>query len=395
MERRYISRDIEKSIISAAKQFPVIALTGPRQSGKSTLLTHLYPDLAYITFDDPVVRRSAQEDPGLFTDRCPEHCIIDEVQYAPDILPYIKMRVDEDRSRTGRFFLTGSQVFPLVQGLTESLAGRVAVFELLGFTLSEYPMGGVDVSTLFRRCFIGTYPDPLVHGVERSTYYASYVLTYVERDVRHVENIQEVVSFQRFLELLAARVGNLLNFSEIAKETGVSQPTIRRWTSILETSRLVYLLRPFHLNTPKRTIKAPKLYFTDTGLLSYLLKYPDWRSLSAGPQAGALFENFVVSELLKEKFNTGYPYELYFYRDSNHNEIDLVIDNGTTTDLCEIKLAKTIGKKHYDALPRIATNFPEPKMYLISMYPERIALDRRVENIPVWRIPELVRDRYR
>lgn len=389
MNRPYITRDMEASIKSAAEQFPVIVLTGPRQSGKSTLLTRLYPEYPCITLDDPVVRRSAQEDPGLFLDRCPERCVIDEVQYAPDILPYIKMRVDKDRSSTGRFFLTGSQVFPLMQGLSESLAGRAAVFELLGLSMSEYALGGDDISALFRRCFAGMYPDPLVHEVDRSTYYASYVRTYVERDVRQVENIQDVVSFQRFLELLAARVGNLLNFSELAKEVGVSQPTIRRWISILETSRLVYLLRPFHANIPKRTIKAPKLYFIDTGLLSYLLKYPDWQSLSAGPQAGAVFENFVLTELLKEKFNYGYSCEIYFYRDSNRNEIDIVIDRGVTTDLCEVKLAKTIGKKHYEVLTRLAPHFTEPSLRLISMYPERIALDRDVENVPLKMLGDL------
>jgi len=368
-----------------------VVVTGPRQTGKSTLLTTLFPDYAYLTLDDPVVRRTAVEDPGLFVDRCPDRCIVDEVQYAPDILPYIKIRVDRDRSKTGVFFLTGSEIFPLMQGLSESLAGRAAIFELLGLSGSEYTVAPSDVTGVFQRCFTGEYPDPLVHSADRSLYYGGYINTYVERDVRRVESVRDLVVFQQFLELVAARVGGLLNLSELAKEAGVSQPTARRWLSILETSRIVYLLRPFHRNITKRTTKSPKVYFTDTGLLSFLLKYPDWRSLSGGPQAGSIFENYVVIEFLKEKLNHGYLYELFFYRDSNRNEIDLVIDRGRSTQLCEIKLAKTLRPRHYATMARLAGEFVDPRRYLISAYPERTALDRTVENVPFSAVAELAR----
>jgi uncharacterized protein len=391
MPRRYVPRDIEPRILTAAEQFPVVVVTGPRQSGKSTLLTELFPDYGYVNLDDPVARRTAVQDPGLFVDRCPDHCIVDEVQYAPEILPYIKMRVDGDRSKTGVFFLTGSEVFPLMQGLSESLAGRAAIFELLGLSSREYPVGSTDVSDLFQRCFTGAYPEPLVHRVDRSIYYGGYLQTYVERDVRRVESVRDLIVFQQFLELVAARVGGLLNLSELARDAGVSQPTARRWLSILETSRIVYLLRPFHRNITKRTTKAPKVYFTDTGLLSYLLKYPDWRSLSSGPQAGAIFENHIVIEFLKEKLNHGYLYELFFYRDSNQNEIDLVIDRGRSTQLCEIKLAKTVRPRHYSTLSRLAPEFPEPRSYLVSLYPERIPLDRTVQNAPFSAVADLAR----
>lgn len=391
MPRPYVHRDVEPRILTAAEQFPVVVVTGPRQTGKSTLLRELFPDSTYVTLDDPVVRRTAVEDPGLFVDRCPDRCIVDEVQYAPDILPYIKMRVDRDRAKTGLFFLTGSEVFPLMQGLSESLAGRAAIFELLGLSASEYPVGTNDVSGLFQRCFTGAYPEPLVHEVDRGIYYGAYMQTYVERDVRRVESVRDVVVFQRFLELVAARVGSLLNLSELAKDAGVSHTTARRWMSILETSRIVYLLRPFHRNITKRTTKAPKVYFADTGLLSYLLRYPDWRSLSSGPQAGAIFENYVVVELLKEKLNHGHLYELFFYRDSNQNEVDLVIDRGRSTQLCEIKLAKTVRPRHYATLLRLAPQFPNPSRYLISLYPDRTPLDRRVENVPFGEIAHLTR----
>ena len=387
----YVPRDLEPRIKKAADQFPVVVVTGPRQSGKSTLLTHLFPNARYITLDDPVLRRSATEDPGLFLDRCPDGCIIDEVQYAPGILPYIKMRADRDRSKTGVFLLIASEVFPLMEGLSESLAGRAAIFELLGISAGEYEVKGTDVASLFRRMFTGGYPDPLVHDVDRGIFYAGYVQTYLERDVRHVENVQDLVTFQQFLELLAARVGGLLRLSELARDAGVSQPTARRWVSILETTRIVYLLRPFYRNITKRTIKAPKVYFTDTGLLSYLLKYPDPNSLSSGPQAGAIFENHVVIELLKEKLNHGHPYELFFYRDSNRNEIDLVIDRGRNVQLCEVKLAKTIGRKHYESLTRLADEFPTPSLYLISMYPEPTDLTPTVENVPFGEIARLAR----
>lgn len=391
MPRPYVPRDIEPRITAAAEQFPVVVVTGPRQTGKSTLLTELFPDHGYVTLDDPVVRRTAVEDPGLFVDRCPDQCVVDEVQYAPEILPYIKMRVDNDRSRTGVFFLTGSEVFPLMKGLSESLAGRGAIFELLGLSSGEYPVGSTDVSGLFQRCFTGEYPEPLVHKADRNTYYGGYIQTYVERDVRRVESIRDLVVFQQFLELVAARVGGLLNLSELAKDAGVSQPTARRWMAVLETSRIVYLLRPFHRNITKRTIKAPKVYFTDTGLLSYLLKYPDWRSLSSGPQAGAMLENYVVIELLKAKLNHGYLYELSFYRDSNKNEVDLVIDCGRSTHLCEIKLAKTVRPRHYSTLSRLASQFPEPHQYLISLYPEHTPLDRAVHNVPFSAVADLAR----
>ena len=279
-----------------------------------------------------------------------------------------------------------------MKGLTESLAGRVAVFELQGLSLEEYPANRRDVAGLFSRIFIGSYPDPLVHKVNRELFYSSYVQTYLERDIRQIVNVQDLSVFQNLLELLAARTGNLLNKSELGKALGVSQPTVARWISLLEASRIIYLLRPYSRNITRRIVKSPKVYFFDTGLLSYLLKYPDAQTLSAGPMNGPILENLVVSELLKKKMNRNLAVELYFYRDSNRNEIDLILDHGYRQDLCEIKLSKTLQKKHYEQLENLCGLFSDPALYLVSAFEERVMLTRNVRNVPVWEAGSLLQD---
>ncbi len=392
MERIYVPRQIEPLIVEAASQFPSVVLTGPRQTGKSTLLKHCFTSHRYVSLDDPVTRRACTEDPALFLENYPPPCIIDEVQYAPQLLPYIKIQIDENRTRNGQYLLTGSQIFPLMKGLTESLAGRTAVLELQGFSMEEYSEHEQSVSDLFTRIFLGGYPDPLVHKVNRDLFYSSYVQTYLERDVRHVENVQDLSLFGNLLELLAARAGSLLNKSELAKELGVSQTTVKRWVSLLENSRIIYLMRPYSRNISKRIVKSPKIYFFDTGLLSYLLKYPDSRTLSAGPMNGPMLENFVITELLKKKRNRNLPVELYFYRDSNRTEIDLVVDHGYRQDICEVKLSKTVQSKHYKQLRDLQSLFSDPSLYLISAYDKRIKLTGEVRNIPVWETAALLGD---
>ena len=392
MERIYVSRQIEPLILKAAAQFPSVVLTGPRQTGKSTLLKHCFTSHRYVSLDDPVIRRTCTEDPALFLENYPSPCIIDEVQYAPELLPYIKIQIDENRTRNGQYLLTGSQIFPLMKGLTESLAGRTAVLELQGFSMEEYSEHEQSASDLFTRIFLGSYPDPLVHKVNRDLFYSSYVQTYLERDIRHVENVQDLSLFQNLLELLAARAGSLLNKSELAKEVGVSQTTVKRWISLLENSRIIYLMRPYSRNISKRIVKSPKIYFFDTGLLSYLLKYPDSKTLSLGPMNGAMLENFVIAELLKKKRNKNLPVEFYFYRDSNRREIDLVVDHGYRQDICEVKLSKTVQSRHYKQLLDLQSLFSDPSLYLISAYDKRIKLTGEVRNIPVWETAALLED---
>src|SRR5207302_2324162 len=259
----YIPRLLEKGVRRAARQFPIVVVTGPRQSGKSTLLKHLFPSYRYVTLDDPVQRLAAKKDPSLFLDNLGKKAIVDEIQYAPDLLPYMKMAVDRDRRRGGQYLLTGSQVFPVMAGLSETLAGRVAIFELLGFSWAELRRSPDSPAACFQQLWRGFYPDPAIHGVSPSAFYSSYLATYLERDIRQIRAVHDLTVFQAFLELLAARSGSLLKLTEVAKECRITHTAGRQWLSLLESTRIVFLLRPYFRNITKRVVKTPKLYFTD------------------------------------------------------------------------------------------------------------------------------------
>jgi uncharacterized protein len=369
MKITYIPRLLEPRILRSADQFPVLVLTGPRQSGKSTMLRNLFGRHPYCTLDDPMQRAQAINDPRGFLENLGSRAIIDEIQYAPTLLPYLKMVVDRDRAHNGRFLLTGSQIFPLMAGIGESLAGRAVLHELLGFSSAELDLGKAQTSplALYQALFRGFYPEPALRRVDRVEFYRSYLQTYLERDIRQIRSVHDLHTFQVFLELLGARAGAVLKLQEVAKECGISHPTARQWLSLLETTRIVYLLRPFFRNVSKRAIRSPKLYFTDTGLLSFLLKYPDAKTLMVGPSAGAFFENFLVMEVLKHKLNHGSLFEPYFFRDSNGNEIDLLLDFGRFTKLIEIKRSQTLRSEHFSSLTRAAKTFPGSKLHLVSL----------------------------
>lgn len=384
MVKKYLPRAIEPEIKKASRQFPVLVLTGPRQTGKSTLLQKVFPRHRYITLDDPFELRVLKKDPALFFENNPGILILDEIQHAAKILPYIKILVDRDRSKNGRILLTGSQVFSLMQGVTESLAGRAAIFELLGFSWDELKPKEISASSCFHQIWTGFYPEPAVHGVSTRHFYPSYLKTYLERDIRQIKSVHDLSLFQDFLELLAARAASLLNLHEIAKECGISHSTARNWLSLLENTRIVYLLRPYHRNISKRVIKSPKIYFTDTGLLANLLKYPDSRVLQSGPMAGAFFENMVVTDLLKKKFNTNSLSELYFFRDSNGNEVDVLIDKGDRKILLEVKAAKTITASHEKSLDLARKNFGDSKAYFVSLTGQTTHLAKNTQAIS-WR----------
>lgn len=377
---KYIERAIEQRIKKAAKQFPAIAITGPRQTGKSTLLKTLFPKCAYVTLDDPEVRLSAKQDPGLFVENLNLPVILDEIQYAPELLSYIKIVIDRDRSKNGLFLLTGSQMFPLMAGISESLAGRIALFELLGFSWEELSSVPKTAKDCYAKMFKGFYPVPASQRVDAQTYYASYITTYLERDIRQIQNAIDITTFQSFLQLLAARAGQLLNIAEVAKECGIAPQTARRWLSLLETTRVVYMLRPYFRNMTKRIVKTPKLYFTDTGLLAYLLKYPSPETIMAGPQSGAFFENMVIMEALKHKFNHGLRCELYFYQDSNRNETDLLLDFGQKFVLVEVKSTKNITAKLADFVKHVP--FKDRPAYVVSFSEHELALAPGVTAIP-------------
>jgi uncharacterized protein len=389
MKSRYVTREIELELAAAALQFPAIVVTGARQTGKSTLLQHTFPDATYVTLDDPLVRRAAREDPRTFLARAPQ-LIIDEIQQLPELLPYIKIAVDEDRRANGRFLLTGSQAFSLMAGLGESLAGRIAVYRLHPFSSSELdrPMG--TPSACFRCIFDGFYPEIAAHGVDRNRFFASYVQTYLERDIRLLTAVQDLHLFQTVVELLAARVGALLNLNEIAKEAGVSFATVRRWLSLLECTGLVFLLRPYSRNVSRRVVKTPKLYFADTGLAAWLLRYPDAQALLHGPQSGAFFENLVVLECFKHRDNFARNAELFFYRDSNRNEIDLLIDAGPASTLVEIKQTATPRAEHFGTLARLLPLFPGSRGYVASLSQQIEPFSSALSGIPWHSLPSRI-----
>lgn len=387
----YIPRKISSQVLKVAESFPAIVLTGPRQSGKSTLLKNLFKNYKYLTFDDPVTRERAKSDPGLFVETLDFNVIIDEMQYVPEILPYLKIVIDENREKGNLFILTGSQSFSLMEGVTESLAGRVAVLELLPFALEEFNSDNViKINKLYELIFKGFYPDPAVHNYPIKEYYSSYANTYLERDVRQIINVQNISLFQRFIELLAVRVGSILNVSDLARDCGISTANVKNWLSVLENSRIIYLLKPFYRNIGKRLIKAPKVYFADTGLLSYLLRYQTAETLQMGPMAGNIFENFIIIEFLKYKLNSNLNIGLYFYRDSNKNEIDLLVDEGNVFKAVEIKMCSTINTKDVKFLNTFELGSENIEKYLISNYQEDVKISKHVRNVYWKRFAEIL-----
>jgi len=362
----YVSRDIEPVLREMIGQFPAVAVTGPRQSGKSTLLQHVLPDYAYLTLDDPLLRRQALDDPELFLDSAGDGAVIDEIQYAVSLLPYIKMRIDERRDETGRFVLTGSQQFALMKDLGESLAGRIGLLELLPFSVGEIvrglgrEAGGFDTSAAFEHaCLRGSFPEPALRPeLAANRWYAAYVQTYLERDVRSIYDIGSLREFDRFLQLLAARCAQMLNLSALASDVGVAVNTIKRWVSVLEACRIIHLLPPFHTNLGKRITKAPKVYFLDCGLVGYLTGLSDTEHLLRGPLAGPLFENFCIQEAVKACLTAGVQPRFSYLRTRSGLEVDLLAEgpNGRLAPF-EFKLSKTPRTTMADGLRRFADEF--------------------------------------
>lgn len=334
-------RQLSQPLNRLAGAFPVVAVTGPRQSGKTTLTRAVFSEKPYVSLEDPTERAFAEEDPRGFLARFTDGAIFDEAQRWPDLFSYLQGLVDTDR-RPGRFVLTGSQQFGLLSGVTQSLAGRVGLTRLLPLALAELPQDEVarlDPDALMLR---GLYPAMHAQSIAPADWYASYVATYVERDVRQLLNVQDLSSFQRFLRLCAGRSGQLLNLSTLAGEAGISHSTARAWMSVLEASDLVYLLPPYHRNFGKRLVKTPKLYFVDVGLACWLLGIRSADVLALHPLRGALFETLVVGEFLKARFNRGQAADLYFWRDNNGLEADLVFEVAGHLQTVEIKSGRTV-----------------------------------------------------
>jgi len=357
----YIKRAISTLLREVSETFPVVLLTGPRQVGKTTVFEHLKEEgRSYVTLDDLDERHMAKTDPALFLQRHKPPLIIDEIQYAPELFSAIKMIVDREK-KNGLFWLTGSQKFELMKGVSESLAGRVAICELLGFSQAELSqqhfkhsyflpnhdyiqkqliskVHGKELKEVYKDIWIGSFPKIVAnHKVSRDIFYYSYIQTYIERDVRSLTRLGDLTTFQKFLKVVAARTGQLVNYADMARDVDVDQKTIKAWISILETSGLIFLLQPFYTNLTNRVIKTPKLYFLDTGLCCYLTGWSTPESLEAGLMSGAILETYVISEILKSYYYVGKHPNLFFYRDKDQKEVNLIIEDDQCLYLIGIK----------------------------------------------------------
>ncbi|MGN1153942.1 MAG: ATP-binding protein [Candidatus Gastranaerophilaceae bacterium] len=353
----YINRTLEKHIKQLSNQFKVILVTGARQVGKSTLLKHCVPERNYVTLDDYRVREMALNDPELFLQRYKAPLIIDEIQYAPSILSYIKIAVDNS-DKKGQYWLTGSQQFHMMKNVTESLAGRVAIVDLKGLSLKE--LDGLeqvpfiptadniesmrksskyhDLTDIYEKIWRGSYPEVNTNtDTDWETFYKSYLRTYIERDIKDLNAVKNEMDFIKFLKVLAARTGQMLDYTDISKEVGVSSPTIKSWVSILVSSNIVYLLQPYFSNINKRIVKTPKIYFMDTGLCSYLTNWDNSQVLENGAISGAIFETYVVSEIIKSYVHNIKEPNIYYYRDKDKREIDVIIERNGKLYPIEIK----------------------------------------------------------
>jgi len=355
-----IQRNIAPVLQALASQYPVITLTGPRQSGKTTLARSLFTDKPYVTLEDPDVRRFASVDPRGFLGGYAQGAVVDEIQRAPELASYLQGMVDAN-PQPGRFILTGSHQFELMTQVSQSLAGRTAVLRLLPFTLAEVHRlqgAGHLAPDLAQTLLTGFYPRIHDKHLNPAQALADYFATYVERDLRQLAAVQDLQRFERFVRLCAGRTGQLLNLNSLGNDAGVSHVTARAWIDLLQTSYIVYLLPPWFTNTAKRLIKAPKLYFYDAGLACWLLGLRTAEQVARDPLWGSLFENFVIMEAMKDRLNAGESAEMYFYRDSEGNEVDLLLPTGGKVHAIEIKAGATVNPDYFKGLKTFAAHHP-------------------------------------
>lgn len=361
-----ITRAITNTVLGRAKKMPVITITGPRQSGKSTLTQQIFPDYNYVNLENIERREFAIEDPKGFLETFAYPIIIDEVQYAPKLISYIQLIVDEGIP-SGSFILTGSQNLLLMQQVSQSLAGRAAIFNLLPFSIEELTKTAYEYKAFEDYLVRGFYPRIYDQDLTAHDWYMDYILTYVERDVRQLLNVENSTAFRQFIEICAGRIGQMVNFSDMGNMIGVSYQTTKRWLSILETSFILYTIRPYHKNYNKRIVKSPKLYFYDTGLACALMNIRTAEQFQIHFAKGALYENFIINEIRKNFLNKGERTNLYFWQDSTKKEIDLIVDLGLNLYPIEIKSGKTINSSFLKNLYYFSelSNNPKDLSYLV------------------------------
>ncbi|WP_425756714.1 ATP-binding protein [Ihubacter sp. rT4E-8] len=406
---RYIKRNLEAVVLEVTKEYPVVLVTGPRQVGKTTMLQKLMEgtERSYVTLDDLQERSIAKTDPELFLQLHKPPVLIDEVQYAPELFTYIKIHVDQYHM-PGDFWLTGSQAFKLMDGIQESLAGRVALLSLTPLSQAEICGGEItpfqldfdclkerekereemDVQAIFQRIYQGSMPA-IISGLNRNSniFYSSYLNTYIERDVKGLSVAVDSLKFLRFMTAVAARSGQMLNVAEIAQDADINQTQAKAWLTILETLEIIFYLHPYSNNLLKRLVKKPKLYFYDTGLVCYLTKWSSAETLESGAMNGAMLENYVVSEIAKSYLNCGREPFMYYYRDKDAKEIDIVLERDGVLHPIEIKKTANPGTELTKVFSLLdGASVPRGKGAVICMKPNLSAIDRENYIVPVWLI---------
>ena len=386
-----IKRKIEPLLKELSTQYPVITITGPRQSGKTTLCKNAFPDYKYVNLEAIDTRQFAKDDPRGFLEQYDNHIILDEIQRAPELLSYLQVIIDE-KKEPGQFIITGSQQFEIMSNITQTLAGRTALLKLLPFSISEI-QGIYNLDSIDKLILTGFYPRIYDLSLNPTQALGDYLVTYVERDLRQLAAIKDLSLFEKFLKLCAGRIGQILNLQSLANDVGVSHTTVRSWISLLEASYIVFLLKPWYGNVSKRLIKSPKLYFYDVGLASYLLGLENENQVSRDPLRGNLFENLVLMEILKYRFNRGKRNNLYFYRDSKGSEVDIIYEIGRDLFPIEVKAGATVTNEYFKGIKKffkIYNHTPWGGAVVYGGKEPQLRADIKV--ITIWEIEEMLKN---